>query len=89
MEEIIYENFLKRDSNLNVADYVYKKSHEWMIKKIEECGFYPTWVFGTSIDTDIDRLINTDTLRNFELNFAKKYYPEKTYKSFYVGVLSF
>jgi len=83
MEEIIYENFLKRDSNLNVADYVYKKSHEWMIKKIEECGFYPTWVFGTSTDTDIDRLINTDTLRNFELNFAKKYYPEKTYKSFY------
>ena len=83
MEEIIYENLLKRDKNLDVADFVYQKSHEYMLKKIQDCGFYPTWVFGTSMDSEIDKLINSDVISNFQLNFAKKYYSEKLYNSYY------
>jgi len=83
MEEIIYENLLKRDKNLDVADFVYQKSHEYMVKKIQDCGFYPTWVFGTSMYSEIDKLINSDVISNFQLNFAKKYYSEKLYNSYY------
>lgn len=83
MEEIVYETFLKRDKQLDTADYVYQKSHEWMIKKMEECKFYPTWVFGTSMDSDIANLINSKTISDFQFNFVKKYYSDKLYKSFY------
>jgi Rps23 Pro-64 3,4-dihydroxylase Tpa1-like proline 4-hydroxylase len=83
MEEIIYENLLKRDKNLDVADFVYQKSHEYMLKKIQDCGFYPTWVFGTSMDSEVDELINSDVISNFQLNFARKYYSEKLYNSYY------
>lgn len=83
MEQIVYENFIKKDKHLKTADYVYEKSHEWMLKKIDECGFYPTWIFGTSLDSDIIKLINSDTIRNFQLNFVKKYYSDKKFKSFY------
>lgn len=83
MEEVNYIDFLKRDNNLNTADYVYQKSHEYMIKKIEECGFYPTWVFGTCMDSDIEKVLNGDTIRNFQLNFVKKYYPEKKWKNYF------
>lgn len=82
MEEIVYDNLLKRDSDLKIADYIYEKSHEYMIKKIEECDFYPTWVFGTSMDTDIEKELNSDTIRNFQLNFVKEYYQDKQYKSY-------
>lgn len=83
MEEINYVDFLKRDKDLKVADYVYEKSHEYMIKKIEECGFYPTWVFGTSMHEDIDKILNGETIRNFQLNFVKKYYSEKKWKNYF------
>jgi Rps23 Pro-64 3,4-dihydroxylase Tpa1-like proline 4-hydroxylase len=83
MEEIVYENLLKRDKNLDVADFVYQKSHEYMLKKIQDCGFYPTWVFGTSMDSEVDGLINSDVISNFQLNFARKYYSEKLYNSYY------
>ena len=83
MEEIVYENLLKRDKNLDVADFVYQKSHEYMLKKIQDCGFYPTWVFGTSMDSEVDELINSDVISNFQLNFARKYYSEKLYNSYY------
>jgi len=86
MEEIVYENFLKRDRNLNVTDFVYQKSHEYMIKKMEECDFYPTWVFGTSMDEEIDNLINGDVISNFQENFARKYYSDKNYKSYMKNV---
>lgn len=86
MEEIVYENFLKRDSNLNVADFVYQKSHEYMIKKMDDCNFYPTWVFGTSMDEEIDNLINGDVISNFQENFARKYYSDKNYKSYMKNV---
>lgn len=86
MEEIVYENFLKRDSNLDITDFVYQKSHEYMVKKMQECDFYPTWVFGTSMDEEIDNLINGDVISNFQENFARKYYSDKNYKSYMKNV---
>jgi Rps23 Pro-64 3,4-dihydroxylase Tpa1-like proline 4-hydroxylase len=81
-EEIKYIDFLKRDNNLDIADYIYEKSHEYMLKKIEDCEFYPTWVFGTSLDDDISSIINQNLLSNFQKQFCKKYYSEKNYASF-------
>ncbi len=86
MEELIYENFLKRDRNLNVTDFVYQKSHEYMIKKMQDCDFYPTWVFGTSMDEEIDNLINGEVISSFQENFVKKYYSDKNYKSYMKNV---
>jgi Rps23 Pro-64 3,4-dihydroxylase Tpa1-like proline 4-hydroxylase len=86
MEEIVYENFLKRDRDLNIADFIYQKSHEYMIKKIQDCDFYPTWVFGTSMDEEIDNLINGEVISNFQENFVKKYYSDKNYKSYMKNV---
>lgn len=83
MEEIVYENFLKRDNNLNVADFVYEKSHEYMVKKMQDCDFYPTWVFGTSMDDEIDNLIHGEVISNFQEKFARKYYSDKLYNSYY------
>ena len=82
-EEIIYENFLKKDKDEKNADLVFKKSHEYMIKKIEECNFYPTWVFGTSMDSEITNLIHKETISNFQKEFKKIYYPEKESQSYY------
>jgi hypothetical protein len=79
MEEIVYDNYLKRDNDLNIIDYVYNKAHQYQLKKIEECGFYPTWVFGTSMDSEINGRINNEVLREFQKNFVKKYYSEKTF----------
>jgi Rps23 Pro-64 3,4-dihydroxylase Tpa1-like proline 4-hydroxylase len=82
MEEINYKNFLQRDKNLDVADYVYEKSHEYILKKMEECDFYPTWVFGTSLDDEIMNLIHHHSLLNFQKEFVKNYYSDKNYKSY-------
>jgi Rps23 Pro-64 3,4-dihydroxylase Tpa1-like proline 4-hydroxylase len=79
MEEILYDNYLKRDNDLNIIDYVYNKAHQYQLKKIEECEFFPTWVFGTSMDSEINGRINNEVLREFQKNFVKKYYPEKTF----------
>jgi len=79
MEEIVYDNYLKRDNDLNIIDYVYQKAHQYQLKKIEECSFYPTWIFGTSMDSEINGRINNEVLREFQKNFVKKYYPEKTF----------
>jgi Rps23 Pro-64 3,4-dihydroxylase Tpa1-like proline 4-hydroxylase len=82
MEEIVYENLLKRDKNLNVADFIYEKSHEYMVKKIDECGFDGTWVFGTSMNEEIEKLLYGEVISNFQEAFAKKYYSDKNYKSY-------
>jgi Rps23 Pro-64 3,4-dihydroxylase Tpa1-like proline 4-hydroxylase len=79
MEELVYDEYLKNDDDLGVADYVYDKAHQYQLKKIEECGFYPTWVFGTSMDSEINGRINNEVLREFQKNFVKKYYSEKTF----------
>jgi hypothetical protein len=82
IEELVYDEYLKNDKDLNTADYVYNKAHQYQLKKIEECGFYPTWVFGTSMDSEINGKINNEVLRNFQKNFVKKYYPEKSFGRF-------
>lgn len=82
MEEVVYETFLQRDKNLKIADYIYEKSHEYMIKKMEDCEFYPTWVFGTALNTEIENVLNGDVIRNFQFNFVKEYYSDKQYKSY-------
>jgi Rps23 Pro-64 3,4-dihydroxylase Tpa1-like proline 4-hydroxylase len=83
MEELVYANYLKRDRDLNTADYVYQKAHEYQLKKIKECGFYPTWVFGTSVDDEINGKIHNEVLREFQKKFVEKYYPEQTFKKFH------
>jgi len=82
MEELVYNNYIKKDKDLDTADYVYQKAHEYQLKKIEECGFYPTWIFGTSNDNDICGKIQNGVLDDFQQKFVKKYYPEKTFSKF-------
>ena len=83
MEELVYDEYLKNDKDFDTADYVYDKAHQYQLKKIEECGFYPTWVFGTSMDSEIQGRINNEILKDFQKNFAKKYYPEMTFSKFH------
>ena len=82
MEELLYDEYLKNDDDLGTADYIYNKAHQYQLKKIEECGFYPTWVFGTSMDYEISNKINNEVLKDFQKNFVKKYYPEKSFGKF-------
>ena len=82
MEELVYDNYLARDNDLDTADYIYNKAHQYQLKKIEECKFYPTWVFGTSMDSEITNRINNEVLRDFQKNFVRKYYPEKSFNKF-------
>jgi hypothetical protein len=82
MEELVYDNYLARDNDLDIADYIYNKAHQYQLKKIEECKFYPTWVFGTSMDSEITNRINNEVLRDFQKNFVRKYYPEKSFNKF-------
>ena len=82
MEELVYNNYLARDNNLDTADYVYQKAHEYQLKKIEECGFNPTWVFGTSMNDKIDDKMKNGVLEDFQRKFVKKYYSEKTFNKF-------
>ena len=39
IEEIAYDNFLKRDDNLKIADYIYEKSHSSIFLIIYSCDF--------------------------------------------------
>jgi Rps23 Pro-64 3,4-dihydroxylase Tpa1-like proline 4-hydroxylase len=82
MEELVYSEYLKNDKDLDTADYIYNKAHQYQLKKIEECKFYPTWVFGTSMDSEITNRINNEVLRDFQKNFVRKYYPEKSFNKF-------
>ena len=82
MEELVYDEYLKNDKDLDTADYVYAKAHEYQLKKIEECGFYPTWVFGTSSNGEIIGRIHNEVLQNFQKNFVTQYYPEKSFNKF-------
>jgi len=77
IEQISYDTFIKKDSNLKEADFVYQKAHEYQLKKIKECNFYPTWIFGTSKDDEITGLLRSGILSNFEQKFSKHYYSEK------------
>jgi len=82
MEKIYYNELLKNDSNEDIADIVFQKAHEYQIKKIKECGFYPTWVFGTSMDGEIDSILRNNVLSNFQEKFSKYYYSDKENKTY-------
>ena len=82
MEELVYDEYLKRDRDLDTADYVYNKAHQYQLKKIEECDFYPTWVFGTSMNNEIIGRMHNGVLADFQKNFVKHYYQEKTFGNF-------
>jgi Rps23 Pro-64 3,4-dihydroxylase Tpa1-like proline 4-hydroxylase len=82
MEELVYDEYLKNNKELDTVDYLYQKSHEYQLKKIEECGFYPTWIFGTSMDSKIISKIHDSVLKDFQKNFVTKYYPEKSFNKF-------
>jgi len=79
-EEIVYQTFLKKDDEKKIADLVFTKSHEYMLKKIEECDFYPTWVFGTNLDPEIGNIIHQPLISNFQREFKKIYYSENASK---------
>jgi hypothetical protein len=84
IEELKFENFLLRDSNIKSAEYVFDIAHKYQIDKMQRPELYPTWVFGTSMNNDIDRLINGTILKDFQENFVKHYYSDKLnpYKGF-------
>lgn len=83
MEEIVYDNLLKNDKNLEVADFVYEMSHKYQIKKIEDCNFYPTWIFGTVKNEEILKEIRSKLFMEFQKNFVCKYYSENEYDSYF------
>lgn len=85
MEEIVYDKLLKNDNNLEVADEVYEKGHEYQLKKIEESGFYPTWVFGTSLDGSIVNILNNNVIEDFQKNFTNKYYLDKPHETYFLN----
>ena len=82
-EEIVYSDFLKKDADKTIADIVFQKSHEYMLKKIDECAFEPTWVFGTNLDNEIGSMIHQPLISNFQKEFKKLYYTDKEFKSYY------
>lgn len=77
MEKVFYDEFIKNDKHLPTADYIYEKTHEYQLKKIKECGFYPTWVFGTSMDDEISSIIRNGVLSEFQEKFSNHYYNDK------------
>jgi hypothetical protein len=82
MEELRYDTFIKNDKNENQALEIYQTAHNYFIKRMDECGYYPTWVFGTSCDNEIEGTFRNGVLNEFETKFVKEFYPEKTYTSF-------
>jgi hypothetical protein len=80
IEELFYEDYLKRDKDLELADYVFNLAHKFQIEKMKTPELYPTWVFGTSKNPDIVSIINDNTIGNFQKKFVEKYYPEKIRK---------
>ena len=76
-EYIHYDDLLKDDDNLDMADYVFQKGHEYELKKIDECGFYPTWVFGKNKSNKVSQILYNDPIKTFQMRFINKYYPER------------
>jgi len=76
-EKLIYDDYLFREKDLPTADFMYLTAHEYQLKKIKECGFYPTWIFGTSMDDDICSTLRNRIISDFQENFSKHYYFEK------------
>ena len=77
IEELKFENFLLKDNNLKCAEYVFDVAHQYQVDKMQRNEFYPTWVFGTSTNAEINILINDSILKDFQKYFVKHYYSEK------------
>lgn len=82
MENVNYDTFLKNDKDLDTADFVFQKAHEYQLKKIKETGYKPTWVFGTSKDDEISGTIHNKVIGEFQKNFVTEYYPERQFNYF-------
>lgn len=77
IEQIFYENYLKKDKDLDSADYVFDLAHRFQVKKMKSVDIYPTWVFGTSHNEEIVSIVNENILKDFQKKFAAKYYSDK------------
>jgi hypothetical protein len=77
IEQIFYENYLKKDKDLQSADYVFNLAHRFQIEKMKSADIYPTWVFGTSHNDDIISIVNDNILKDFQKKFVEKYYSDK------------
>lgn len=77
IEQIFYENYLKKDKDLESADYVFNLAHRFQIEKMKSTDIYPTWVFGTSHNDDIISIVNDNILKDFQKKFVEKYYSDK------------
>ena len=62
------KDYLKRDKDLESADYVFNLAHKFQIDKMSSDKIYPTWVFGTSQDDNIISIINDNILKNTNIN---------------------
>lgn len=82
IEQLNYDTYLLRDKDLNTADEMFELAHRYQIKKMQEDGIYPTWVFGTNCNSEITNKINNHVLSKFQKNFVEKYYSEKNYTDF-------
>lgn len=77
IEQIFYENYLKKDKDLESADYIFNLAHKFQVEKMKTVDIYPTWVFGTSHNEEIISIINENILKYFQKKFVKKYYSDK------------
>jgi hypothetical protein len=77
IEQIFYENYLKKDKDLESADYVFDLAHKFQIEKMKSEDIYPTWVFGTSHNNEIISIVNDNILKDFQKKFVEKYYSDK------------
>ena len=77
IEQIFYENYLKKDKDLDSADYVFDLAHRFQVEKMKSVDIYPTWVFGTSHNEEIVSIVNDNILKDFQKKFAEKYYSDK------------
>lgn len=80
MEELNFSTFVKNDDNEKRALEVFDIAHKYYIEKMKNTKFYPTWVFGTSLNGNIIGLMNKGILNTFQTKFVQHYYSDKTIK---------
>ncbi len=80
MEELNFSTFVKNDENEKRALEVFDIANKYYIEKMKNPKFYPTWVFGTSLNDNIVGLMNNGILSSFQNKFARYYYSDKMVK---------
>ncbi len=71
MEELNFSTFVKNDENEKRALEVFDIANKYYIEKMKNPKFYPTWVFGTSLNDNIVGLMNNGILSSFQNKFAQ------------------